>query len=109
MRKVCVVSSRWIGFAIPLRLPYGFGTPMHFRIGSPLLFFMSWWLAACGARLQAQPFTFSTLAGGTQGTNDGANGSAQFYFPSGIAVDHEGNLFVSDTSNNTIRKLTRSG
>jgi len=61
-------------------------------------------------RIQAaESFTWTTLAGGAQGTNDGVNGSAQFYFPSGIAVDGAGNLFVADTSNNTIRKVAPAG
>src|SRR5882724_1699825 len=59
--------------------------------------------------LQGQTFTFTKLAGGIQGTNDGANNAAQFDFPSGVAVDKDGNLFVSDTSNNTIRKVTPVG
>src|SRR4051812_46976773 len=82
---------------------------MPFRLRRHLLVLALWLLALFSARLSAQTFTFSTLAGGSTGTNDGANGSAQFYFPSGIAVDHEGNLFVSDTSNNTIRKITPVG
>jgi hypothetical protein len=60
-------------------------------------------------QLSAQTFTFTTLAGGTQGTNDGLNGMAQFCFPSGIFVDKEGNLFVTDTSTNTIRKVMPVG
>jgi sugar lactone lactonase YvrE len=43
------------------------------------------------------------------GTNDGVNGAAQFDFPGGITVDSQGNLFVGDTSNNTIRKVTPVG
>jgi hypothetical protein len=66
-------------------------------------------LAIAIGQLSAQTFTFTTLAGGTQGTNDGINGMAQFCFPSGIAVDKQGNLFVTDTSTNTIRKVTPVG
>src|SRR5258708_2899079 len=58
---------------------------------------------------RAESFTFTTLAGSVGGTNDGANSSARFYFPSGITVDKAGNLFVADTSNNTIRKVTPIG
>lgn len=68
-----------------------------------------WGLTVAIGQLSAQTFTFTTLAGGTQGTNDGINGMAQFCFPAGIAVDKQGNLFVTDTSTNTIRKVTPVG
>ena len=53
----------------------------------------------------------STIAGfpGESGTNDGAGGVARFYFPRGIAIDGLGNLFVADTDNNRIRKITVVG
>ena len=53
----------------------------------------------------------TTLAGkaGTAGTNDGIGPSARFYAPSGVAVDRAGNLFVADSGNSTIRKVTLAG
>ncbi len=53
----------------------------------------------------------STLAGlgGLLGTVDGTNNVARFFFPQAIAVDGSGNLFVLDSGNHTIRKLTASG
>jgi formylglycine-generating enzyme required for sulfatase activity len=53
----------------------------------------------------------STLAGqsGVAGSVDGVTTNAQFNWPSGIAVDGEGNLYVADTGNNTIRKITSAG
>ena len=53
----------------------------------------------------------STLAGSAapSGTDDGRGTDARFFRPSGIAVDGEGNLFVSDTRNFTIRKVTPAG
>jgi sugar lactone lactonase YvrE len=53
----------------------------------------------------------STVAGsiGVSGTNDGIGNDAKFKSPSGIAVDSGGNLFVADTGNHTIRKITPDG
>jgi sugar lactone lactonase YvrE len=48
----------------------------------------------------------STFAGsGTKGFADGSAGSAQFNAPSGVAVN-SGDVFVSDTGNDRIRKIT---
>jgi sugar lactone lactonase YvrE len=53
----------------------------------------------------------TTLAGlaGTPGSADGTNSAARFYNPGGVAVDSTGNLYVGDTGNSTIRKLTPVG
>lgn len=55
--------------------------------------------------------TVTTIAGaaGNLGSADGTGGAAQFNQPSGIAVDSNGNLFVADTINCTIRKITQGG
>lgn len=53
----------------------------------------------------------STLAGvaGTNGFADGTNDQARFDHPSAVAVDNAGNLFVTDSYNQTIRKITPVG
>jgi len=53
----------------------------------------------------------STLAGlaGSSGSADGTGNAARFYGPSGIAVDVDGNVYVVDTFNQTIRKITATG
>ncbi|MDE2432882.1 MAG: hypothetical protein KGN37_08530 [Burkholderiales bacterium] len=53
----------------------------------------------------------STLAGtyGVQGIADGSGSAARFNFPLGIATDTVGNVYVADTFNNTIRKITPAG
>jgi len=56
--------------------------------------------------------TISTAAGaGTAGyTGDGgAATAAQLKNPQGVAVDSSGNLYLADTSNNVIRKVTAAG
>jgi hypothetical protein len=53
----------------------------------------------------------TTLAGtaGTSGADDGTGNAARFYGPSGVAVDNSGNVYVADTYNLTIRKITPDG
>jgi hypothetical protein len=49
----------------------------------------------------------STLAGsaGEIGSADGFGSTARFYFPIGVASDGAGNLYVADSTNQTIRKI----
>lgn len=53
----------------------------------------------------------STIAGlaGSSGSANGTNGVARFYYPSGVALDANNNLYVSDGGNSTIRKITPVG
>ncbi len=77
---------------------------------------MSWWVGDAmsvtvvliGART-----VVSTLAGGVSGANsayaDGSGTNAGFSWPQDVAVDASGNVFVADTFNQRIRKVTASG
>jgi DNA-binding beta-propeller fold protein YncE len=50
--------------------------------------------------------TLAGTAGSVRGSADGTGAAARFFVPSGVAVDGAGNVFVADTGNNTIRKIT---
>lgn len=45
----------------------------------------------------------------TPGSSDGTTSTALFNGPSGVAFDAEGNLYVADTLNNTVRKISITG
>jgi sugar lactone lactonase YvrE len=53
----------------------------------------------------------TTLAGvaHSHGNEDGQGSKARFWAPFGIAVDRTGDVYVADTANNTIRKITPGG
>lgn len=53
----------------------------------------------------------TTVAGtpGQIGSADGIGVAAQFHGPSGVAIDPSGNVFVADSNNATIRKISPDG
>jgi len=53
----------------------------------------------------------SVFAGATgqKGSADGSGMAARFNRPQGLTVDAKGNLYVADTDNNAIRKITSEG
>jgi sugar lactone lactonase YvrE len=53
--------------------------------------------------------TFAGIAGAARGSTDGTGAAARFFGPIGITSDASGNLFVTDTFNSTIRRITAAG
>ncbi len=53
----------------------------------------------------------TTLAGsaGLSGSADGTGAAARFYYPSGVVAHPDGNLYVTDSFNQTLRKVTPAG
>jgi sugar lactone lactonase YvrE len=65
----------------------------------------------CTIRKIADDGVVTTMAGspGERGASDGLGSSARFDLPLGIAVDSAGHVYVADTFNNTVRKITPEG
>lgn len=63
------------------------------------------------ASASAQTFTWSTLAGtaGSSGADNGQGAAARFNQPNRVAVDSNGNVYVADTGNHVIRRITAAG
>lgn len=52
--------------------------------------------------------TFAGIAG-VAGYRDGVGGEARFYHPDGIAIDTADNLYIADSFNHVVRKITPAG
>lgn len=65
----------------------------------------------CTIRKVTSAGVVTTLAGspGSVGSTDGIGSAARFAYPAGLALDGKGNLFVTDSGNHTIRKVTSAG
>ena len=53
--------------------------------------------------------TVTTLAGSTSGFANGSGIAAKFNFPRGIDLDSNGNIYVADSGNHCVRKVTPEG
>lgn len=53
----------------------------------------------------------TAFAGGTstRGGIDGTGTGSRFYFPLGVSIDSGGNLYVADTNNHAVRKISSAG
>jgi hypothetical protein len=55
-------------------------------------------------------YSFTTFAGqASVGNTDGTGIAARFNSPNGIAIDGAGNLYIADTYNHVVRRITPSG
>jgi len=68
-------------------------------------------LAPLARAQESANWTVTTLAGNSTltGSADGNGTAATFYGPRGIAIDKSGTLYVADTFNHTIRKISSGG
>lgn len=68
-------------------------------------------MAALAGPLAGQSLTVTHLVGptGGPGSADGTRSAARFNSPFGVAVDGSGNVFVSDSGNHTLRRISSTG
>jgi len=85
----------------------GFSDPFGVVIGSDGTLYISDAGDSNRIRKLTREGTLLTVAGEKEGFADGI--PASFNTPSGLALDDEGNLYVADTGNNRIRKVTTEG
>jgi sugar lactone lactonase YvrE len=85
----------------------GFSDPFGVVIGSDGTLYVSDAGDSNRIRKLTREGTLLTVAGEKEGFADGI--PASFNTPSGLALDDHGNLYVADTGNNRIRKVTTEG
>lgn len=105
-RAIRMLSSQgMVSTALP-SLPQGGPSCMTLGPSGSLYFF------AGSSLCRFQPGgTLATLAGvpDQTGSADGTGASALFNYPRGLAVDAADNIYVADTGNHTIRRVTPQG
>ena len=128
---LCCFSSAWNVFAYnesytfttPVGVPYSFGAndgtnngarfygPADLVVDSLTNLYVADGNGIRKISPQGTNWVMTTLAGtpALHGDADGTNSAAQFNLPAGIVMDNVGNLYVADTLNNSIRKVTPIG
>jgi sugar lactone lactonase YvrE len=60
-------------------------------------------------KISAEGIVTTVAGNGSEGSVDGKADTASFFNPAGIAVDKKGNVYVADTHNSLIRKISPDG
>ena len=83
------------------------GNPFGVAVGANDLFYFT--SQNHQIRTQTAAGVENAVAGSLGGFTDGTGPAAGFYWPEGIAVDSTGTVYVGDTLNETIRKISPAG
>ena len=88
-----------------------FATPTGMAIDSAGNFYVTDTASNTIRKVTSTGTVVSTVVGikGVLGSQDGPVAQAQFCRPQGLAVDQAGNIYVADTGNSTVRKITPGG
>ncbi|HEY2084358.1 MAG TPA: hypothetical protein VGI88_16375, partial [Verrucomicrobiae bacterium] len=103
-------SPRLVGFADGTNSGATFGTPSGVAVDSSGNIFVA--DQSNNTIRRVTPAGVVTTLAGTapvSGSKDGSNSVARFNRPYGLAVDGTGNIYVTDSGNYTIRKITQIG
>ena len=124
IRKISPVGANWVvttlaglanvsGSANGSNSTARFNGPVSVAVDSAGVIYVADFLNHTIRKLIASGTNWSvtTLAGspGVPGTSDGVGSAAGFNLPQDIAIDAGQNLFVTDSGNNTIRKISPAG
>lgn len=60
-------------------------------------------------KITPEGIVFTFAGTGSIGSNDGDGATASFYYPAGITVDGDDNLYIADFGNHKVRKITPDG
>jgi hypothetical protein len=88
------------------RFTYPYGVVVD---GSGTLFVTDAWAETIRKVTPGGVVTTTAGAAGVSGTADGIGNAARFQTPWGLSIDAFGNLFVADSDNDTIRRVTADG
>ncbi len=86
-----------------------FTDPFGVAVGADGLVYVADGAGADRVRVISLDGHVATLAGGEAGFIDGLAHQARFNTPSGLAFDRRGMLYVADTGNNAIRRVSPAG
>jgi len=103
-----IAGSGEAGFADGIGAAARFHRPRGIAVARDGSIYVSDHINHCIRKVKPDDGTVSTLCGSRQGEEGFADGNgltARFWFPTGIALDTDGNLIVADYGNHCIRKV----
>jgi len=86
-----------------------FNTPTGLSFDSSGNLFVADWLGHNIRKITPSGVVTTFAGSGSMGPADGTGTAASFYRPLGIAIDNGNNLYIGDSYNNKIRKITSAG